>query len=413
MNTPKPGWYFGWNIVAAATFVTLLSSGLRLGFGPFFLPLTQDLGFSRSALAAIVAVGMLVYGLAMPVAGHLVARIGTRGVLLLGCATVLVASVWTVMARGWWPFMLSFGVLLSMGLSFTSTVALTPIISRWFTRQRGMALFFLSTGAMAGMAVMTPVLAHSIAAVGWRTTLMGFAAVLVLTTVPLALWVMRENAPAETDQGSAAKAASNAAAPAPNATLRTALTTAPFWQVALGLFACGYSMNLLGAHGVPMLMDHGFDATTSAHGVGLIGLVAIGGTLLLGRIADRTPRRNLLAVIYGVRGLGFFALVMVGVEWELYTAAAIGGIVWAGSIALSSAILADVYGVRLVGLLYGLCFLAHQIGGAISSWLGGWGYETFGTHWLSFGSAGVLLLLAAAVSLQLPVRQPLVAAPAR
>ena len=413
MSTPRPAWYFGWNIVAAATFVTLLSSGLRLGFGPFFLPLTQDLGFSRSALAAIVAVGMLVYGLAMPVAGHLVARIGTRGVLLLGCATVFAASAWTVVARGWWPFLLSFGVLLSVGLSFTSTVALTPIISRWFTRQRGMALFFLSTGAMAGMAVMTPVLAHAIAAVGWRTTLMGFATVLVVTTVPLALWVMRENAPAETDQGSADKAASKAAAPAPNATLREALTTAPFWQVALGLFACGYSMNLLGAHGVPMLMDHGFDATTSAHGVGLIGLVAIGGTLLLGRLADRTPRRNLLAVIYGVRGLGFFALVMVGVEWELYTAAAIGGIVWAGSIALSSAILADVYGVRLVGLLYGLCFLAHQIGGAISSWLGGWGYETHGTHWISFGSAGAILLLAAAVSLQLPVRQPLVAAPAR
>ena len=47
-----------------------------------------------------------------------------------------------------------------------------------------------------------------------------------------------------------------------------------------------------------------------------------------------------------------------------------GGIVWAGSIALSSAILAD--GVRLVGLLYGLAYLGHQVGGMISSWLGGW-----------------------------------------
>ena len=53
------------------------------------------------------------------------------------------------------------------------------------------------------------------------------------------------------------------------------------------------------------------------------------------------------------------------------------------------------------------------MGGAISSWLGGLGYETFGTHWIAFGSAGAILLLAAAVSLQLPVRQPLVVAPAR
>ena len=69
---------------------------------------------------------------------------------------------------------------------------------------------------------------------------------------------------------------------------------------------------------------------------------------------------------------------------------------------MSSAILADVYGVRLVGILYGWAFVVHQIGAMIGSWLGGWGYETFGTHWVAFGSAGFLLLIAAAISLRLP-----------
>lgn len=171
-------------------------------------------------------------------------------------------------------------------------------------------------------------------------------------------------------------------------------------------------LNLLGTHGMPMLMDHGFDATTSSLGIGLIGLVAIFSTLVLGRMSDQVERRNILAVIYLVRGLGFFALVMVGAHWELYAAATIGGIVWAGSIALSSAILADVYGVRLVGVLYGLTYLGHQIGGMISSWLGGWAFEAFHTHWVAFGAAGALLLLAAAISLQLPRRGALRAVPA-
>ena len=61
-------WYFGWNIVAASALLTLLSSGMRLSIGPFFLPIAQDLGFSRSLLASIVAVGMICYGLAMPLA---------------------------------------------------------------------------------------------------------------------------------------------------------------------------------------------------------------------------------------------------------------------------------------------------------------------------------------------------------
>src|SRR5574337_611170 len=45
-----PRWYFGWNIVAAATVLTLLTVGMRLGIGPLFLPMAKDLGFSRSLL---------------------------------------------------------------------------------------------------------------------------------------------------------------------------------------------------------------------------------------------------------------------------------------------------------------------------------------------------------------------------
>ncbi|WP_048437839.1 MFS transporter [Caenimonas sp. SL110] len=399
-------WYFGWNIVGAAAMLTLLSVGMRLGIGPFFLPIANDLGFSRSLLASIVAAGMLCYGLAMPVAGFLVARRGTRFVLLLGTTIVVLAAIWSVNARSATTFLLSFGVMLSVGLAFTSPVALTPVISHWFTRRRGMALFFLSTGSMAGMAVMTPVLAWAIAEVGWRVTLLGFAAVFALFTIPVALLVMRDDAPEHTDLGAHEIAAMRANPPAVTTSLqlREVMRTVPFWQVFLGLFACGFSMNLLGTHGMPMLMDHGFDAMSSSMGIGLIGLVAIFGTMALGRLADRVPRRKLLAVIYSIRGLGFFALVLVGTHFELYLAASIGGLVWAGSIALSSAILADVYGVRLVGVLYGLAYLGHQIGGMLSSWLGGWGYETFGTHWVAFGSAGVLLLLAAALSLRLPLK---------
>ena len=397
-------WYFGWNIVAAAALLTLLSSGLRLSFGPFFLPVANDLGFSRSLLSTIVAVGMLAYGLAMPVAGYLIARFGTRPVLLVGNALVVASVLWTVSTTDATAFLVSFGLLLSIGLGFTSPVALTPVISRWFTQRRGMALFFLSTGSMAGMAIMTPALSFAIHHFGWRYTLVGFAAAFTLFTLPAALFVIHEGAPEHTDLDPAAFAAERASTGAQPQTLKLheAMRTVPFWKIFFGLFCCGFSMNLLGTHGMPMLMDHGFDAFTSSMGIGLIGFVAIGGTLMLGRFADRLPRRQILAAIYFVRGLGFFALVMVGAHWELYLTSTIGGLVWAGSIALSSAILADVYGVRLVGVLYGMAYLGHQFGGTLSSWLGGWGYEHFGTHWVAFGAAGLLLIAAGFVSLSLP-----------
>lgn len=403
-HTETARWYFGWNIVAASSLLTLLTVGMRTGIGPFFLPMAEDLGFSRSLLAGIVAVGMLCYGIGMPLGGYLVARRGTRFVLLLGAAIVLGSTIWAIYARTPLSFLLSFGVFLSIGLAFTSPVAVTPLISRWFSRQRGMALFFLSTGSMAGIAVVTPALTASIEAFNWQITLLAFAVIFVVVTVPLAIFVMREDAPAHADllPEQRAAAAAKPISKEVQLTFSQAIWSAPFWMICLGLFTCGYSMNLLGTHGMPMLMDHGFDASTSAMGIGLIGLVAIFSTLVLGRLADIIPRRYILAAIYFLRGLGFFALMIVGTHFELYAAAAIGGLVWAGSIAMSSAILADIYGVRLVGFLYGWAYFSHQIGATISSWLGGWGYETFGTHWIAFGSTGILLILAALLSLRLP-----------
>ena len=412
-NAPAAGLYFGWVIVAASTILTLLTVGMRMGIGPFMLPMSQDLGFSRSLLSSIVAIGMLCYGLGMPAAGWLVARKGTRTVLPIGTVIVVLACIWTVNARTPWSFFWAYGVVLSLGLAFTSPVAVTPMISRWFTRQRGMALFFLSTGSMAGIAVMTPVFTYTIGHWGWQHTLLGFAVVFALIISAMAFWIVRDDAPEYTDLNAAqieqkrqlartdsAQAAIKKAA----LSFSQAIATAPFWQIFLGLFACGFSMNLLGTHGVPMLMDHGFDAGHSAGGIGLIGLVAIFSTLALGRLSDIVPRRYILAVIYLVRGLGFIGLVAVVHHWQLYAVAAIGGIVWAGSIAASSAILGDLYGIKLVGLLYGWAYLGHQIGAMISSWLGGWAFEQFGTHWIAFGAAAVLLVCAAVVSLRLPTQ---------
>ena len=351
MDKQGPGsWYFGWNIVGAATVLTLLTVGLRMGIGPFFLPMTQTLGFSRSELSGIVAVGMLCYGLAMPVAGYLAGTRGTRFVLLTGAAIVVASCVWTVNARGPVEFLLAFGVALSVGLGFTSPVALTPVISRWFTRQRGMALFFLSTGSMAGIALMTPLLTHAIAAVGWRETMLGFAALFALVTVPSALFVMRDQAPAHTDllpHQIVDRPAGAQARPAARAIHRQGERRAGLGAVLadraravrlrLQHEPAGHARHAH-ADGPRFRRVHQRAGHRPDRPGGDLQHAGAGAAVGPAGTAQH-PGGDLLRARPGL-----FALVMVGTHWELYLAASVGGIVWAGSIALSSAILADVYG---------------------------------------------------------------------
>lgn len=402
----KTHWYFGWNIVAAATLLTLITVGMRMGMGPFILPMLKDVDVDRSDLSTIIAIGMLCYGIGMPIAGYLVNRKGTRFVLLLGTFIVVISAILTAFASDFISLLGAFGISLSLGLALTSPIALTPILSRWFTRRRGMALFFLSTGSMAGIAIMTPLFTLAIEQFGWHQTMIGYAIAFAGIAIPTILLVIRDEAPPYTDMlpttVSSATIATIDSPTAPNLTIKQAIHTSAFWQICVGLFACGFSMNLLGTHGVPMLTDHHFSPSISSLGIGTIGLVAIFSSLLLGRMADWLERRHLLATIYLVRGIGFFALVAVIAPWQLFLVAAIGGMVWSGSVALSSAILADLYGTRLVGILYGWAYLGHQLGAMVSSWLGGWAYEHYHTHWIAFGSAGILLLLAAVISLWLP-----------
>jgi len=371
-----------WPILAVAFSVSLVTSGLRFTAGPFLGPLAADFGFTHSQLSAIVAASALLFGLALPLAGRLADQWGSRAVVAAGTVVLAASLVLVAGTRSPAVFALGYAGLASLGFAATSQVAFSPIITLWFRRQRGMAMMFLSAGSMGGIAVMTPVSTLLIGVMGWRNTYLAFALASLILLLPLIMRGLRERA----------QAGPRAGAPV---AWQPALATTPFWLLAFGLFACGFSMHMMGTHGVPMLEHHGFPPVTASLGIGLIGLVSIGGTLGLGVLSDRIGKPLFLGSIYFVRSLGFLALLAVSQEWELYLTAAIGGLVWSGSPALTSALTADIYGARVVGTLFGLLFLGHQIGAAAGAYLGGWAFDTLGDYTVAFATAAAVLLAGA------------------
>lgn len=387
-----------WHIVAASFLISLLGAGTRFAAGPFMAPMMADFGMSHTQFSAVVASSLLLYGLFMPVAGRLADLYGSRTVLSVGGVLLSASLALTAGASSPAVFVLAYAGLSSLGFAATSHVALSAVIGRWFVVRRGLAMTFLSSGAMSGIAIMVPLSAALIARIGWRATLLVIAGVILVAVLAGAAVIGRD---APLAPGARAGAA---VGEPPRRDWRGALTAGPFWLLVLSFFTCGFSMNLLGTHGVPMLETHGFSTMTAAFGIGLIGLVSVFGSLVIGAASDRLGRRAFLALIYAVRGGGFFGLLIASSQWELYLVTALGGLVWAGSSALTSAITADLFGVESVGTLFGLIFLGHQVGAAAGSYLGGWALDTFGSYTLPFLTAALLLFGAAILALRLPGR---------
>ena len=194
-------WYYGWNIVFASAILTLITVGMRMSIGPFFLPMLADFDMTRTNLSMIVAVGMFVYGVGMPLAGYMERRYRNTYCFIDGAVIVFISSLGTMLSKTPISLLFSFGIFLSLGLALTSPVALTPLIARWFVKRRGQALFYLTTGSMAGIAIMTPVNTMLINAFGWQQTFLIFAIVFVLLVIPTALFVIREDVPEGADEG--------------------------------------------------------------------------------------------------------------------------------------------------------------------------------------------------------------------
>jgi MFS family permease len=300
----------------------------------------------------------------------------------------------------YWEFLLYFGVISSLGLAATGHVVASAILTRWFERRRGTAMSLLGAAGMAGMSVLVPVVMWCILTIGWRESLLLMAAATFVLVLPLALLVVRDRPEDLGLHPDGAAASTVSTAPARDrTTIAAALRVPAFWQLAIGLACCGFSMSLVSSHALPMLTDHGFHPMTASSAIGLLGLVSIGGGMTLGFISDRVGRRPVLVAVYVLRTAAFILLFFAADPAVLMVVAAFGGIGMSGSLAMVSALTADIFGRFSVGSIFGTMFLAHQVGAALGAWLGGALFDATGGYGAAFATAGGLLLFAAGLSL--------------
>jgi MFS family permease len=185
--------------------------------------------------------------------------------------------------------------------------------------------------------------------------------------------------------------------------IRAAFGHSGFWLLNLGFVSCGFQLAFLGAHLPAYLRDAGMTPSAGVNAIAIIALANVVGTYACGRLGDLYRRKFLLSGLYTVRTaamLLFLALPLS--DLSLYVFAAVMGATWLGTVPLTSGVVAQIFGVRYIGTLFGLVFLGHQLGGFLGAWLGGLIYDATRSYELMWSIA--IALGIASIALNLPIR---------
>ena len=398
------GVHYGW-IVVAVTFPTLLiTAGLRAAPGVLVLPWEQTFGWSRAALGSVVAVNLVLYGAASPIAGRLIDRFGPRWITLGSLALTTAGTLAALFVTEYWQLLLTWGVVVGLGTGGTALVLAATVANRWFVARRGLVTGILGAGQSAGQLVFVPSLMAIAVAAGWQTGVGLLAALIGLLCLP-SMFVFFRNQPSDVGLrrfgAQVSSAGSASAAPGMFRTpLSQAVRTLDFWLLAGSYFICGYTTNgLIGTHLIPHAADHGISEVATAGVLGLMGMMNILGTVASGMLCDRYDPRRLLAIYYLGRGAALVLLPFITDVRLLAVFAVLYGLDWLATVPPTVTLTGDRFGRLSVGTISGWIFLAHQIGGALASTLGGVLYVVLGNYNLAFFSAAASTVIAAGLAL--------------
>ena len=403
MQIVKSGkFFYGWVVVAVTAVTLFVSAGLRSAPGVFILPLEQDMGWSRSAISFAVSIGLITLGIAGPLSGWLMDRFGPKRVALVGLALVVAAMVASYGITELWQLNLLWGMISGLGTGMVGGVLGPAVANRWFVARRGLVIGIFGASLSAGQLVFVPALMAVVLTVGWRWSSVALGLMALVAIIPVLIFLRDDPA----DMGLApygATTGQGATRPTVDPNVMQRAVKAPeFWLLAATFFVCGATSNgLIGTHLIPHAADHGIPQATAAGMLALMGAMNFVGTIASGWLTDKYDPRKLLCIYYGFRGLSLFLLPYVSGVFGLSVFAIMFGLDYIATVPPTTALVADTFGRRNVGTVYGWVFCSHQVGAALAAWLGGVTRDMFGDYLLAFLVAGAIAMIAALLSLQI------------
>jgi MFS family permease len=388
----------GWVVVGAGIVVTCIGLGSMLSLGVFLQPVSEATGWSRTGISTAALLNWLCMGIGSLVWGTLSDRLGTRLIVLCGGVLLGLGLVTASQAATLGQFQILFGTI--VGLAAGSFYApMTAVTTRWFTRNRSLAVALVSAGLGLGTMTVAPLARWLISAYDWRLAMLVIGDLAWLVVIPAALLVREPSASPPPGAPTAVAAAAER-----HFTAAQVFRTPQFAVIALTHFACCAAHSGPIFHMITNAIDHGIPAMAATTVLGAAGLASLTGRIVCGLIADRVGAKRTLIVGLVIQAVAVSLYLVTRELASFYALALVFGFSYGGVMPLYAILVREYFGARIMGTAFGAVGFVSTLGMALGPWAGGWLYDAFGSYfWLFLGSFAIAV---GAVAIAVTFRPP-------
>ena len=406
MNGKKKVFY-GWFIVVSCVLIMALAYAPLVSCASLFItPITEDLGFARSAYTLASSISTLVMIVLSPFVGKIMSQKCMHKVLVISVAGVAVSYGMFSVANTLAAFYI-IAVFVGIFASASTMLPVSIVITNWFQKQRGLAMSIAMAGSGIGGALLSPIIAKLITEQGWRQTYVILAVLMFVVLVPVAALIIRQKpedkglVPYGYGENSNVKAASKEKEW--NVSLKELRKMSVFWMFIIGIALISVTGAII-SHIPSAITDAGYSAAKAASIVSLYLAIAVPGKLVLGHVFDKYGAKA--GILFGNTAFILAVIMLLFIdrsEMMLYIMAVIFGFGTCIGTVSGSVLTSKLFGAEHYAETYGFVSVFVNAGFAVGSPMIAATYDMTGSYhtaWIIVAVLAVLmtvLLLSSAV----------------
>jgi MFS family permease len=396
--------FYGWWIVVAAFLNLFFAVGIIFyGFPVFYPALADSLGFTRAQLTQGFLLGFLIAGLPFGlVAGTVIDRVGARWVILAGVGLIGMSLILMGFMSKLWHYEL-LCITEVLGYVLAGPIGNQVLVATWFQARRGRAMGYVYLGLGLG-GVVSPLLSNSlIRNFGWRHGL-EFVGLLVMTAlIPIGIFVTR-SAPADLgllpDGASVAHGSSSIAEQGRSALqsidVQSAIRTTNFWLILAGSTVVIGAVGAVIQHFILFLKDAGYSAGMASRFFTALLVASLGGRVLVGYLADRFRKKDVMALFYGTLSVSILLLNFAHYPAVIWVFVAVFGFSMGADYMLIPLVAAECFGTVSLGKLLAIIIMGYSLGQWGAPWIAGRIFDARHSYQLAWNIMAVAGLLGGA-----------------